>query len=272
MMRSKIWIGVGLAVAAGSYAAEVVSPTPAAAVQWLVADNATAAAPGGEGGEGGEAGTAAAEALSDAQLAERIAELSAHLWLAKTLVGQADAKAGADVMTHALESLYPKVAPALAERKIASLEAALKGALESAQNAIKGGAFDGSGLEGQLKAADATLTPQGNAAVAHDASIIAGLAKSAAVEYGEAIIDGTLKELPEFRFASAFVHAAMGRFKHAETGLKAKDAVAAADLADGLSALGASLNSLDALPAGRLTPAQFSAIASRLELKASRFR
>ena len=276
-MRSKIWVGVGMVVVAGTAAsAQPFAADAAGKVRaqpgWQVAAADTAKAlPASQGGEGGEAGAAATGEITDAGLSEKLAELSAHLWLAQTLNSNSGGAEAAEVLTHALESIYPQVAPGLANRQIAPLEAALKSVLEAARKSVNGAKFDSVDLERQLMAADAVITPKGAALARHEAGVIVGLAKSASIEFGEAVVDGQIKAIAEYRLASAFVRAAIGRFKGVEAQLKDKSAVATADIADGLSALGASLNSLDALPAVRLTPAQFSAIASRLELKASRF-
>ncbi len=268
-MRSKIWIGVGMAVAAGTVAsaqpfdAPVLDDAPAA-LGWQLA--------AGQGGEGGEAAvsTTAGE-ITDAALSEKLAEIAAHLWLAQTLKNDKDGAAAAEVLKHALENLYPQVAPGLAVRKIAPLEAELMQAVDMAAKSQDGSTLEAAELANRLNAAETAVAPDAAHAAERAAALVAGLAKSAAVEYGEAIADGKIKELAEYRYAAAFVRLAGERLIRAEAALVAKDAKATTELVDGLKALGATLRGLDALDGPMLTPAEFSAIASRLELKASRF-
>ncbi len=267
-MRSKVWIGVGVALAAGSMTAPLASAgaphvaSGPAAKLWQVADKAVAA---GQGGEGGEAGLAApAAGATDVAFAVGMAELSAHLALADELLGNGDAAAAAERLQHGLESVYAPLKGRFADNKIEPFEVEWTAAIDAAKSGKDLPVFEKARALLSRRLAQATLT-------AAPVSVMSGLAKQAAVEYAEAIENGRFKALPEYQYAYVFIRTAAAHLARARQDLAVRDKKATDDLAALVASLRSAVSSIAPPDNTVITPAEFAAIASKVELKASRF-
>jgi hypothetical protein len=272
-MRSKIWIGVGLAVAAVAQPGlDAAAAKAGARAAWQVADNATVKAlPSGQGGEGGEAGAAAnLDAKSDAAYAATLAEIKAHVALARELVEDGDTASAKERLNHALTEVYPRAAEAFAARNAGAFEAELKATIVA--TSTKASAFEAAREALLLKIVAAQPKAQdGAAATRQTLAVLTGLLKAASVEYGEAIEGKTVKEMPEYQFAYAFVRTAEATLAEARPVLAAKDSKALQAVATDLALLRKSLAALKPAKVGMMSPEAFSAAVSRIELKTSRF-
>ena len=281
-MRSKVWIGVGLAVAAGS-AADAAMPPAAMSARtgvvsgaklWPIADTqGPAAKPAGQGGEGGEAGAArAAEpAAVEAAFVSTLYEIQALLLLSNELVLAGDGKAAAGSLQHVIDELLPKIAAGLAKRQIASFEPDLTTLVASVPALSPGIVGRITAQEDRVALMAKAGTPGAMPSPARAAAVIASLVKHAAVEYSEAVSDGGIKQVPEYRYAYSFVSMAQLKLASADHDLASSDAKAAKAIADDLAKLKSYLASLTPPASALATPAEFTALASRIELKASRF-
>ncbi len=279
-MRKTIWLGVGMAVAAGSLAGAAppqprAGPLPSRSTPgqlWPVADSA--AAPGAlkaQGGEGGEAGTAALiDASSDADYAGGLAQLMALLSLADELVEADAGKAAAACLQHAIDDLYGKLTPGLAIRKQAPFEAELKAAIAAATGDKDGFADARTALEQRIKSAAPATAVGEHPPAALAVALLTRLLAAATIEYGEAVEGKAIKLLPEYQYAYALVRAAAAQLAGSRPDLAAKDAKALEAVAESLAQLRSSVADVTPEPAALIAPAEFAAIVSRIELKASR--
>lgn len=276
-MRSKIWLGVGLVVVTGSAAAAqpvaeraaITSVAPSGLA--LAAADTVKALPAGQGGEGGEAGAAAnLDAKSDAAYAASLAEIKALVMLSAALVSAHDGAAASERLQHAQDEVYSRVAASFEARKTSPFADELN-ALIAATKGEKDRFFTAQGALLKRIAAAEPAAPGGKAPINQTVAVLIGLLKSAAVEYGEALDGKTVKSLPEYQYTYAFVHAAAGTLEEARTALAAKDAAALKAVSDGIATLTAAVAGVVPAPKTLIASDAFSALVSRIELKASRF-
>ena len=278
-MRKKIWLGVGLAVAVAPAAPAASLPDlgaamPAALVAsahraliWHVADAAKA------GGEGGEQGSAAVmdKVTGETIFFSNLLETRAMLRLSRDLAKAGDGKAASERLQHAIDEIYPKLAAGLAERQFAPFDDKLN---ELAKLAPK----DSAAFLRKLPALESDLEavrPRGltlpGVKEMVSALAIAKVVQHAAVEYGEAVTDGKIGNLPEYQYTNAFLSVVHDLLDTAKPALAARHQPATDAIAADLAILQAFVPGLTPPAAPLATPGEFSTVASRIELKASRF-
>ena len=276
-MRNKIWVGVGMVVVAGTassaqpIAADAAGKVGAQSSFQVAAADTAKALPAGQGGEGGEAGAAAnLDAKSDAAYAASLAELRAHVALGDELVlrghGQ-DAKAR---LEHALEEIYPRVVAAFEARKVSPFDADLKAAIAAATGPKDGFGPVQAALMKKIAAAE-PAAPGGHTPLPQTVAVLVGLLKAASVEYGEALDGKTVKSMPEYQYTYAFMRAAADALSEARPALAAKDVAALKAVSEGVATLRAAVPGLFPEQHTLIASDAFTALVSRIELKASRF-
>jgi hypothetical protein len=254
--KSKIWLGVGAFVVAGTGAmgGPLVAETPSIktlhASSGLAAGTAIPGARAGtlvlaqhtdhgkEAGEGGESKNLA-NLPPDLAFGVRIALLRGHLFVGDELVKQKQWNAALPHFLHPIEELYDDIRGPLTDYKAPPFDAALK-ALADLVKAKKNGNEYAKALKAvsdALAAADAGLKEKqadwpGFVAEAAIESI-----KAAAGEYEAALVGGRIAKPVEYQDARGFIWQAGQMIDSVAAGLQKKDAAALKDVRAGLAEL-----------------------------------
>ena len=245
--RTKIWVGVGAFVFAGSAAvgpagadrleaadmpraasdADLWNGARGSAAHIVVPQHHDASQPSaGEGGEGGEAGVA--NLPPDLGFAVEIGQLRGHLLVGDELVKQGQWAAALPHFLHPTEEIYGQIRDKLKDYDTPPFEDALN-ALAKLVKARKGGepyaqAFKA--VEDVLQKTDAGLR---NRQPDWDGFLVEAaveLIKSSAGEYGEAIVDGRIAKPVEYQDARGFVWEGEKMIEAVAPALERKDAEA----------------------------------------------
>jgi hypothetical protein len=253
--KSKVWLGVGAFVVAGTGAVSgpLVAETPV--VNSLHASYGpatdTAIPPalsrghmlaqhpehGKEAGEGGES-KGIANLPPDLAFAVRVALLRGHLLVGDELVKQKQWNAALPHFLHPIEELYDDIRGPLADYKIPPFDAALK-ALAAVVKAKNGNGYAKAlkGVSDALAAVDAGLKEKqadwpGFVTEAAIESI-----KTAAGEYQNALVDGRIAKPVEYQDARGFIWQGARMIDSVAAGLQKKDAAALKEVGAGLAEL-----------------------------------
>ena len=252
--RTKIWLGVGAFVVAGT------AGTQAPALDRLPVDTqgvsentltraldaparlAAAAkkhSHGGEGGEGGEEGGAKGAALPpDLDFALRVAQMRGHLLVGDELVKAGQWAAAMPHFLHPSEEIYGRIRARLKDYNTPQFATALK-LLATTVKQKKGGedyAKAWKAVDDALAAADAGI----KAKQASDGFVVESaleLLKSATGEYQEAIVKGRIAKPVEYQDARGFVWQAEKMIESVAPALEKKDAEALKHVRDGFAEL-----------------------------------
>lgn len=228
---------------------------------------------GGEASEGGEAGVLAGADPTEVYLA-RLLLIRGHLDVGRELYDSDRPDDALPHYLHPLEEIYEELEPALAERKAKGFEKDLK----ALADAIKAKQPKPDVAKRQYKVmaaidAAAKKIPSGTAKDPHFAAdVVVLLLKSAAHEYGDAFADERIANSVEYQDSKGFVTTAADYVRGHEKAMRTRDPQAYDAIVRAIDELAAAYPS--ALPPEKpvLTAGAFQAVASRVELQASRFR
>src|SRR5215813_4585083 len=263
--KTKIWLGVGAFVVAGSGAASALDTRAATLLDGTALATANrdanpprAAGPvlaqhrhggeggervaraskgtkaksrqGGEGGEGeaGEAGAAATKLAPDLDFAVRIAQIRGHLLVGDELVKEGQWNAAYPHFRHPTEELYGPLRERLKDYRTPPFEAALK-TLANAVKSKKGGSDYEQALKAvndALDAADRGLREKQEKWDSFSVETALEVLKSATGEYQQAIVKGRIAKPVEYQDARGFVWQAERMITGVAPALKKKDAEA----------------------------------------------
>ena len=243
--KSKIWIGVGAFVVAGSGAIASGASLPADARPissratnapfdrtvtprtplsgFVVAQHARHGGEGGEG-EGGEKG--GAKLPPDLDFALKIALIRGHLLIGDELVREGQWAAAMPHFLHPAEELYGGIRGQLKAYKTPPFQAALK-SLSSTVKAKKGGEDYARALKAvqdALANADTGLKAKQTAWPAFVTETAVEVLKTATDEYEEAIVKGRIAKPVEYQDARGFILQAEQMIESAAADLEKKDA------------------------------------------------
>jgi hypothetical protein len=254
--KSKIWLGVGAFVVAGTAAASAAGPLPAEGLSGLRSPPAlptdTAiprpwrgrivvaqhAGHGQDAGEGGEA-KGLADLPPDLAFAARIALLRGHLLVGDELVKQQQWNAALPHFLHPTEEIYGDISDQLADYQVPPFDAALQ-ALAGVVKAKKGGNDYAKALKSvneALAAADTGLKATQDNWPGFMVEAAVEALKAAAGEYQQAIVGGRIAKPVEYQDARGFVWQADRMIQSVAPDLQKKDAKALADMRAGLAEL-----------------------------------
>jgi hypothetical protein len=225
---TKIWLGVGAFVVAGSGAVST-QANPAdhtkALAERLPLDARAPAAPqtdtstivlaqhtkhGGEAGEGGEGEggeKGAAKLPANIAFGLRIAQLRGHLLVGDQLVNEKQWNAALPHFLHPTEEIYASIRGSLKEYGVPPFDAALK-VLANTVKRKQGGAEYAKALAAVQEAlvkADAGMKSKNAEWASFTVETALELLKSAAGEYEEAIVKGRIGKPVEYQDARGFV-------------------------------------------------------------------
>lgn len=254
--RTKIWLGVGAFVVAGTG----MSPAGTADTRARAQPNAESisdialtralAAPvrlaaaakkhdhGGEGGEGGEEGGAkgGAPLPPDLNFSLRVAQIRGHLLVGDQLVEEGQWAAALPHFLHPGEEIYAGIRGSLKDYNTPPFAAALK-LLANMVKSRKGGDDYAKALkavEDALAASDAGLQAKQQNWNSFEVESALELLKSATNEYEEAIIKGRIAKPVEYQDARGFVWQAEKMIESVAPALEKKDAEALKHVREGL--------------------------------------
>jgi len=262
--RSKLWIGLGSAVLAGSAGpalagnlhntTALVSGAPAAPAALagdLAAEPVAVQLAAGEGGEGGEGGAAAAApATDDTAFLTQLALIRGHLDVGVELYRRGAVAAAKTHMKHPEDELYADLAPAFAARHVAGF----KDSLERLAGLVEAGAPVAqveAAYADLLRAID-TAASRGApaAAVATKAAVVLALVRKAAEDYAKGVSDGRVTEAHEYQDALGFVRSARSILRSLSAAEKAKHQAVLAEISGDLDSLAVAWPSV--VPPGRV--------------------
>lgn len=249
---SKLWLGLGTVIAAGTGLAGADLGQVAAApglrhadgvqlAQHAAGSHGAPAAPakgqGGEGGEGGEGGKADGLA-PNLKFARSIALIRGHLLVGDELVGQGRFGEALPHFLHPAEEIYGGIKGDLATYKVRPFEAALK-ALAQTVKAKKKEAYDGALKQVQERLAEADVGLRAAEQNWPRFSVETALEtlKVAADEYGNAIEKGRIAKAVEYQDSRGFVWHADAMIEAVASDLQAKDADALKEIRGALANL-----------------------------------
>lgn len=218
--RNRIWVGLGVVVAASTafYLGTSTGPNGLDHGAMEIA---------GEGGEGGE-GVVSAEAIaSDAAYLGQLAFIRGHLNVGVDLYRQGEQEASATHMKHPGDELYADLLPAMEARKASGFAEQLE-ALALAVTERRSLAD----VEAAYAALQEAITAAENAATAVNAEVlgdvILNLVRTAAAEYDIAVGEGgALENEHEYQDALGFVRVATQLLERLDGMTENKTAVAA---------------------------------------------
>jgi hypothetical protein len=271
--RVRIWLGMSASVLVGASALSSVNAPPylgddhsAKSLSTIGAASAAETGPGGEGGEGGEGGIGGlpAPVAKDFGLLMVLGHLEAAM-----------AQRSEEMRENGLQHFaHPsvEVVPGLTE-----LDAALATKLSSELDPLLKLASEG-GSEPDIAAGHAKVretalaaeSPTTGDAKTASAALIA-IARQSAHEYQEAFHNGALVNLAEYQDGWGFTQSALSYLQRHRAQFDAVDAAGAQELADALTAFSQAWPSV-MQPAQPKAPGEVTALASRVELAANRFR
>jgi hypothetical protein len=250
--KSKVWVGVGVFMVAGTSAisAGVLSaaaPVRGAPEPRFATDTAIARAAGivlaqhadhPKEGEGGET-QAIAKLPPDLAFGVRIALLRGHLLVGDELVKQQQWNAALPHFLHPTEEIYGDIKEKLAEYKVPPFDTALK-ALVDVVKGKKGSADYAKALKpvnDALAAAEAGLKGKQTDWPGFVTEAAIESTKTAANEYEGAIINGRIAKPVEYQDARGFIWQADRMIESVAAELQKKDADALKQLRAGLAEL-----------------------------------
>jgi hypothetical protein len=246
--RTKIWLGVGVAVVTGAGATQA-GPAPHDALAGARTQPAGAAhlllaarKGGGEAGEAGEEGGAkgAKASLPPAlDFALKLSQIRGHLLVGDELVKLGEWNAANPHFAHPGKELYRPIRGYLREYKIPPFEAALR-ELANAVKARKGGedyAKAWAKVDQALTAAETSVKDKQANGPTFELEAAIELAKSAGDEYGESIKKGRITNPVEYQDARGFIWQAEKMVESVAPALEKKDAEALAKLREALAEL-----------------------------------
>jgi hypothetical protein len=255
-MKSKIWLGVGAFVVAGTGAmgAPLVADMPSInglrAPSGLATDTAIPRAHAGgfvlaqhaehgkEAGEGGESKNLA-NLPPDLAFGVRLALLRGHLSVGDELVKQNQWNAALPHFLHPIEELYDDIRGPLADSKTPPFDAALK-TLADVVKAKKNGNDYAKALKAvsdALAAADAGVKDKQTDWPGFVAEAAIESIKAAAGEYEGALANGRIAKPVEYQDARGFIWQAERMIDSVAAGLQKKDAAALKQVRAGLAEL-----------------------------------
>jgi len=265
--RSKLWIGLGSAVLAGSAGPALAgnlqtttalvsgaSGAPGVPAGGLAAEPVAvqlAASEGGEGGEGGATAAApASPATDDTAFLTQLALIRGHLDVGVELYRRGAVAAAKTHMKHPEDELYADLAPAFAARHVAGF----KDSLERLAGLVEAGAPVAqveAAYADLLRAID-TAASRGApaAAVATKAAVVLALVRKAAEDYAKGVSDGRVTEAHEYQDALGFVRSARSVLRSLSAAEKAKHQAALAEISGDLDSLAVAWPSV--VPPGRV--------------------
>jgi hypothetical protein len=250
--KRKIWIGVGAFVIAGSgtigAAAPVASALAGVSMQrGAMSDTAMARGPsfrlaqhadhGKEAGEGGET-KGLANLPPDLAFAVRLALLRGHLLVGDELVKQKQWNAALPHFLHPIEEIYEDLRGQLDEYEVPPFDDALR-ALADVVKAKKAPDYAQAlkPVTDALAAADARLKSKQEDWAGFQTEAAIEAIKTAAGEYENALVRGTIAKPVEYQDARGFIWQAERMIDSAMAELQKKDAAAVKDVRAGLSEL-----------------------------------
>jgi len=246
--RTKIWLGVGVAVMTGAGATQA-GPAPHETLAGARTQPAGAAhvllgarKGGGEAGEAGEEGgpKGAKASLPPAlDFALKLSQIRGHLLVGDELVKMGEWKAAQPHFAHPGQELYGPIRGRLKEYKIPPFEAALR-ELAGAVKARKGGeeyAKAWAKVDQALSTAETAVRDKEANGPAFTVETAIELAKSAADEYGQSIKNGRITNAVEYQDARGFIWQAEKMIEGAAPELQKKDADAFGKLRQALAEL-----------------------------------
>src|SRR6516165_8385397 len=254
--KSKIWLGVGVCVVAGTTASAAVKPVAAMlaprsseAGPRMEAANPGAATtapipvaqhiePGKEAGEGGE-GKGLANLPTDLAFAVRIALLRGHLLVGDELVKQQQWNAALPHFLHPTEEIYDDIKVQLDDYNLPPFDAAFK-ALSDVVKAKKGGNDYATALKrvnDALAAADAGMKAKQADWPGFVVEAAVEALKAAAGEYQQAIVGGRIAKPVEYQDARGFVWQAERMIEGVAPDLQKKNATALSEMRAGMAEL-----------------------------------
>lgn len=296
-MRTKIWIGVGLAIAAQAGGAtagteggavRIVTSGPPKAERAGLPGLPIAPAPAtyrlAASGEGGEAGAAAAKdhpfglavldgATPEVATAVHLMMMRAHLQTAMALFDAGQAKSARKHARLPAEDHYGYVRGELAEYGVAGFKAQLR-AFEKALARKEDAEAVKAALDSAMTAIDKarqSIPAATRDTPAFAADVFVRLVKRAGEELNDAYAGGALSNGEDYRIARGYLLSAEAALSDDKDLLSKKDAAGFATLGADLASLAAATTALDAPSA--LTPPleKIMASVSHIELTASRF-
>jgi hypothetical protein len=249
--RTKIWLGVGVAVMTGAGATQA-GPAPHSALAGARTQPAGAAhvllaarKGGGEAGEAGEAGEEGGPKGAKASLppaldfALKLSQIRGHLLIGDELVKMGEWKAAQPHFAHPGQELYGPIRGRLKEYTIPPFEAALR-ELANAVKARKGGeeyAKAWAKVDQALSTAETAVRDEEADRPAFTVETAIELAKSATDEYSQSIKKGRVTNAVEYQDARGFIWQAEKMIEGAAPELEKKDADALAKLRQALAEL-----------------------------------
>jgi hypothetical protein len=252
--KTKIWLGVGAFVLAGTGATGAVSPLAtrtASGVSGMPALSPDAAIPlaasrgvvvaqhaGHDAGEGGES-QGLANLPPDLAFAVRVTLLRGHLLVGDELVRQQQWNAALPHFLHPTEEIYGDIKDQLADYRVPPFDLSLK-TLSDIVKAKKGDADYAKALKSvndALAAADAAMkAKQSNwPGFAVEAAVEA--LKAATGEYQQAVVGGRIAKPVEYQDARGFIFQADRMIESVGPDLQKKDSAAFAEVRTGLAEL-----------------------------------
>jgi hypothetical protein len=253
MKKSKIWLGVGVFVVAGTGALSAGAPlsdeTPVSGLRQprFATDTAVPRAAGimiaqhadhpTEGGEGGES-QAIAKLPPDLAFGVRIALLRGHLLIGDELVKQQQWNAALPHFLHPTEEIYGDIKDRLAEYKVPPFD----GALKALADVVKGKKSPDyakalKAVNDALAAADAGMKEKQADWPGFVTEAAIEAVKTAANEYEGAIVKGMIAKPVEYQDARGFIWQADRMIENVAADLQKKDADALKQLRAGLADL-----------------------------------
>ena len=257
--RTKIWLGVGAFVLAGSGAVGAHEPhavvtsvpqdvrvpgvssetaIPRAAGTVLAQQHDGHPAPADNADEGGE-DAAIANLPPDLGFSVRLALLKGHLGVGDELVKQGQWNAALPHFLHPTEEIYELIKDKLAEYQVPPFDAALK-TLAEAVKAKKGGADYAQALKpvnDALAVAAAALKAKQEDWNGFVTESAVESIKAATSEYKQAIVGGRIGKPVEYQDARGFIWQADRMIESVATGLQTKDAASLKQVRAGFAKL-----------------------------------
>lgn len=249
--RTKLWIGLGTAVLAGSTGPALATDLHGSAALVSAAPVAPAARTPGrptrlqlatsEGGEGGEAGTGdetgATPATDDAAYLTQLALIRGHLDVGVELYRQGAAAAAKTHMKHPEDELYGDLEPAFAARGVAGFEDALQNLADLVEADAPLSRVEAAYAEilRAIETAAGTGAP-GAGVVAKTAAVVA-LVREAAEDYGKGVADGQVVDAHEYQDSLGFVRSARSILQSLGAAERAGHEAVLAEISDDLDSL-----------------------------------
>lgn len=252
--KSKIWLGVGVCVVAGTTASAAVKPVAAMlaprsseAGPRMEAANPGAATtapipvaqhiePGKEAGEGGE-GKGLANLPTDLAFAVRIALLRGHLLVGDELVKQQQWNAALPHFLHPTEEIYDDIKVQLDDYNLPQFD----GALKALADAVKGKRADYAirlkAVNYALAAVDANMKANLDNWAGFVVEAAVEALKAATGEYQLAIVNGRIAKPVEYQDARGFIWQAQRMIDGVAPNLQKKDSAALGAVRTGLAEL-----------------------------------